>query len=267
MLREWLTYLSARCAPEAKRLGYLHEAIAIRERHARHRNAWQSHLGRCRRFILRAAEQTQGKDDCVILGSGLLLDVPLKELTAMFEEIALVDIVHLPETRRQMKRHANVRLIEADVTGLVSGLADPTAIANGGALPSPSPPKGLLPGRADLVVSLNLLSQLPLSPVTAARDAGASDEGALGRWVETIQLSHWDWLNELADTRCVITDETQTVRDLDGGVCEETRMLTLNELPDPTEQWTWDLAPFGEIDHRTRTEATVSGWIDRSTTP
>ncbi len=267
MLREWLTYLSASCAPEAKRLGYLHEAIAIRERHARQRDAWEPHLGRCRKFILRAAEQSHGKDVCVVLGSGLLLDVPLKELTAMFEEVALVDIVHLPETRRRVKRHANVRLIEADVTGLVSALAEPAEVANCGALPSPSPPKDLLPRRADLVVSLNLLSQLPLSPVSAARDAGARDENALGRWVEAIQRSHWNWLKELADTRCVITDETHTIRVLDGGVCEETRMLALSGLPVPTEQWIWDLAPFGEIDHRTRTEAAVSGWIDRSPAP
>jgi hypothetical protein len=267
MLREWLTYLRAGCAPEARQLGYLHEAIAIRERHARHRGAWAPHLSRCRKFVLRAAEQSDGKDVCVILGSGLLLDVPLEELTAMFGKVVLVDIVHLPETRRRLKRHANVKLIEADVTGLVSVLADPAEMAKGAGLPTPSPPKGLLPGGADLVVSLNLLSQLPLNLVAAARGAGGWNETAIGRWVEAIQLSHWDLLNGLADTRCVITDESHTVRDLDGGVREETRMLALKELPAPTEQWTWDLAPFGEIDRQTRTEAMVSAWIDRSRKP
>ena len=43
MLRDWITYLRTSCSKEARRLGYLHETIGIRERHARHREA-RSHI-------------------------------------------------------------------------------------------------------------------------------------------------------------------------------------------------------------------------------
>ena len=185
MIREWLTYLRTRSRPEAHQLGYVHEAIAIRERHARHRDAWEPHLRRSQEFILDAAEKCSDLDHCIVFGSGLLLDVPIEALAVKFTEVSLVDIVHLPEITRQVSQFDNVNLVESDVTGLISQCVN---LSDSKRPPSPSPPTGLFPKKADLVVSLNLLSQLPLNLVDTVTDYH------MEAWAKEIQQSHWQWL-------------------------------------------------------------------------
>lgn len=162
MLLEWLSYITTPCSKLARKLGYLHEAIAIRERHSRQKKSWQPHLDRSREFILKSAAQCRESGTVVILGSGSLLDVPLEQLASSFEQVYLVDIIHLPKVRKQIRHHPNVQLIEADLTCLGELLLDKSTDS-----PPPFPKAPVLPiqGKVDLVVSLNLLSQLPLNPV------------------------------------------------------------------------------------------------------
>jgi hypothetical protein len=261
MIRDWLTYLSTHCSREARRLGYLHEAIAIRERHARNRAAWETHLTKCREFILKAVAHCEQKDCCIVLGSGLLLDVPLDSLAREFTRVHLVDIIHLPEIRRRARLLPNVHLNETDVTGLAERLADPPAGTSTDALPSPAPPDDLVPDKADLAVSLNLLSQLPLNLVSALGDNPPISANAVVAWKREIRQSHWDWVQSLAHTRCLITDEIHLAKDLAGRTTGEDQLLELTDLPTPEENWIWQLAPLGEIDGTHSTEAQVLAWM------
>lgn len=260
MIREWLTYLRTRCAPAARSLGYLHEVIAIRGRHERNRDAWAPHLRQCREFILAAARQCEAREHCAVLGSGLLLDVPVDELAAQFRTVELVDIVHLPETRRAVRHLDNVRLVEADLTGLAEKLTDRSDLAHGHTLPAPHPPAKLFAQTPDLIVSLNLLSQLPLNPVLAARERGHASRTELHDWAREIQRSHWEWLAANGRRRVVISDRHHTTVNRDGKATGETRLNHLPDLPDPDANWPWQLAPFGEIDGATRIQATVDAW-------
>ena len=54
---------------------------------------------------------------CAILGSGLLLEVPIDALCVHYEKVFCVDLFHMPEVRRRCASLANVELIEADLTG------------------------------------------------------------------------------------------------------------------------------------------------------
>jgi hypothetical protein len=52
MLAEWWSYLTTPCSPEARRMGYLRESIAIRARHRRCRHAWAPHLAKTRQGLV-----------------------------------------------------------------------------------------------------------------------------------------------------------------------------------------------------------------------
>jgi hypothetical protein len=159
MLLDLITHLTTSCSPFVRRLGYLDEAISMRRRSRRNRTAWRPHIDNTRRFILAVAEKVQNTSKVVVLGSGLLLDVPLAELSKMFREVVLMDIVCLPEVRRQIREYGKVSFIEHDVTNIAEHLY---ANRQQGIpeLPKVVPASSEFNKDAGLVISLNILSQL-----------------------------------------------------------------------------------------------------------
>ncbi|MDP1634779.1 MAG: hypothetical protein Q8L69_08860, partial [Gallionellaceae bacterium] len=154
MLTEWLTYIAADCTPPARKLGYLRESIAIRSRYRRCKTAWQPHLENSRAALLASLQACDNFRTALVFGSGLLLDIPLGELARRFENVYLVDVVHLPEVRRAVRRHANVRCIDLDVTGLIDHMNELTPER----LDLPPPERFLDEPGIDWVASVNLLS-------------------------------------------------------------------------------------------------------------
>lgn len=234
MLREWITHRLTPAPEAVKRLGYLKEAIAIRERYRRCRQAWKAHLDRSRRFVLWAAANCPRQDRITILGSGGLLDVPLDDLAGDFAEVVLVDIVQTPAVRAWAAHYPNVEVVEADVTGLVDAIA-------GGTVPEAPPTPHIPEGDADMVVSLNLLGQLPLIPVHhVAQDKAAA-------FAEQVQRAHLRALQALPGRVCLIT-ETAREWVADGAVEETEPALGEIRLPEPEESWLWELAPAPELE-------------------
>lgn len=164
MLSELFEYLTTPCPRWARERGYLNQAIRLHTRARRCRAAWQPHVTACRQLILEAMALCSGEGAALVLGSGLLLEVPLSELAARFTEVVLVDAVHLAPVRRAMRAYPNVRLVNADLTGTAPGAPAPAALWG---------ERAFLFG-----VSANLLSQLPLL-VMAFGDQGASPPGPL----------------------------------------------------------------------------------------
>ena len=159
MLAEWLTYLLTPCPSHLRRMGYLREIIGTRSRYGRCHQAWASHLENTRKSILTAVKSVDSPETAVILGSGLLFDVPLTELSQAFANVVLVDIFHMPSVRRSAARYPNVTLIAHDLSGTVNRLSKAGPIRF---VPTPS---GNLPGAdVDLLISANVLSQLPHLP-------------------------------------------------------------------------------------------------------
>ncbi len=203
MLAELIEYCLTPCTPEARRLGYLREAVAIRARASRCRAAWRPHLERSRAFIMQAALQCHGHGTALVIGSGALLDIPLAELSGMFDRVLLADIVHPLSARWQARRFANARLVTVDVTGLAKHLvANPSDF---GAFATKTSPSFFLEERPDFTVSANILSQLPLLPLARLKQTGcAPDELALVR--SRILTGHLEWLNRLPGLVSLITD-------------------------------------------------------------
>jgi hypothetical protein len=260
VILELLEYLTTDCPADIRRLGYLKEAIAIKARHRRRCIAWGPHLARSRALVADAARDCARHRSVLILGSGLLLDIPLAALAQMFERVVLVDVVHLRQARRTAARHPNATLIAADVTGLVDGLHDRI---RGGWRGTPVPQPSLFHDdpAIDLVVSANLLAQLPIMPAAALSRAGAG-ESAIREFRRATVEAHLAYLAGFRAKVCLITEATRETVDRDGGILRIDDALHGVRLPPEDAFWSWEIAPPGEIGRRIGIRNRIVGFAD-----
>ncbi|HEY9193585.1 MAG TPA: hypothetical protein VIO81_11990, partial [Methyloversatilis sp.] len=169
-----------------------------------------------------------------ILGAGLLHDVPLDALLALFERIDLVDVAFSPTARAAARAHPNrVACVTLDVTGVLDDLKRDPALA------APEPPPGTW------VASVNILSQLPLLPCMALLAAGMPD-AEVERYGQALQQAHVALLGR-ARHACLIIEYAQTQA---AGPDE----ALLPALPEQLTRlgwsrhaaWHWPLNPAGE---------------------
>jgi hypothetical protein len=229
MIAEWLEHATTPCARPWREMGHLREIIAIAARHRRHRAAWAPHLEATRATIVEAAEGCARHDTALVAGSGLLLDVPVEALAARFSRVLLADVVHLRAARRRTRALPNVTHLDADVTGCLEAVHRTRR-------PADSAGPFLDDPRIDLVVSANVLSQIPLLPCAWL---GLPPTDAFAR---ALVEGHLTWLRGFRGRACLVTDwqrvwSTGEVEDTLAGV----------RLPEGGREWTWAVAPRGEI--------------------
>lgn len=241
----------------------------MQARHARQRAAWQPHLEQCRATCLDAAQACppERRRTALVVGAGLLLDVPLEELAQRFQQVVLLDLAFLPGVAARAKAQDNVRLLRRDITCCLDGLGD-LGYLDGWTDESPllAPPVTLGKGSPsadgtglDFVYSANLLSQLPLHALAALRrHAPHLDETVREAFAASLIRAHLDWLGDLPCPACLVADvEEQAVDEhvvaLKAGEETVTPLLygveiRSNELrgAETARTWTWDMAPGGE---------------------
>lgn len=260
MLAEALLYTRARLAGQHDRHGHLAEQVAIWARHRRLRQAWAEHLTHARALCLMAAEACTQRRTALVLGAGVLLDVPLERLSALFARVVLADMAFLPGTLRLAKRLGNVELMTADLSGCLDTLPDALALAR--RAPAPTPNLGLgLPG-LDYVHSANLLSQLPLHAVAALRKqeqaASAPDED-IEAFAASLVAAHLSALRALPCSVSLVADTCERTLADDGTPHSESDLLYGVPLPFQGQTWTWRLAPRGELNPSLHIERLVLG--------
>lgn len=259
MLFDLFTSLTTRCLPFIRHLGYIDEAIAMRNRYKRRREAWQPHLEKTRRFVLSSAKRCADRNKVIVLGPGLLLDVPLAELASLFREVVLMDVVCLPQIRKRIKAYKNVTFIEHDATNIAeplfknkqNGIHD---------LPEARPASENY-NNADLVVSLNILSQLwvvPRSYVIKPRPWVSEEQ--LDDWCTSIVEAHYASLLSLACPVCLVADYEFVKRDKDGKIFSRGSTVYDLSLADPDASWTWNIVPLGEESSFHAKELNVGAW-------
>jgi hypothetical protein len=233
MLAEILLTLATPAKTAMRRSGHLRAAVALWTRAHRAGDAWGPHEAACHAAVERVLAGRQHGKRVVVLGSGLVLDIPLQSLQAGFEEVMLVDAIHLLPVRLQALLWPRTRLLTADLT------APP-----GGALGSWLAGLG-----ADLIISANVLSQLPLS----------------GRHAEprTLIRAHLDGLRGCGAPVLLLTDTDERRMDRQGRVLERLDLLHGETLPAPETEWDWLLAPFGEVAADECLVHRVGAWIIR----
>ena len=244
-----LERLLTRCPRSVRAMGYLKEAIAIRARYRRVKNHWRSHIDRCRSVILGAMEECPSHRKAVVLGGGLLHDVPLAELAARFREVILVDIVHPIFSRWTTRKWKNVRRVTADITNTVEDLYwvsdEPEK-----PLPKSIPTLFLDDEEVDFTVSINILSQLPCMPLDYLAYQRAHPSRERDDYARDVIQAHLDYLERLPGRVVLITDVERLKIDMLRRVVERKDLLFGLKLPMAGEEWEWQLAPCPEADRK-----------------
>lgn len=253
MLLEIAHYLTTPAPRALRRLGHVRESVSLMARSRRCRKAWAPHLAASRAVVAESIADLPRARIAVVLGSGLLDDVPLRALAERFDEVRLVDAVHPWPTRLAVRRLRNVRLVHAELSGalgVIEGRADhvsdPLANLCGGA-------------EVDFVLSANLTSQLPILPIDHFESRGGKPPEGLGR---EIVSGHLKGLARLSARTCLILDTDEREIDRDGRVVERIDLLHGLALPEPDRRWDWELAPFGEAFRDRRIAHAVHAYRD-----
>jgi hypothetical protein len=267
MLAEWLKHLTTPCPPPLKAMGYLKELIAMQARHRRCHDAWAPHLRECRAVIDKATEDI-GHKKVTVLGSGLLLDFSLDMLADSFDDVVLVDIVHLPAVQKRVRAFANVRLVSVDVAGIAEATWDHVTHGRTDALPSPRADAGPY-ADSDLVISANLLTQLPLMPLGLLMDkAKGYPDDAIKTFARHIVENHLALLGALPGRACLVTETERVIyggpSNNGGGdeMIEEIDPLFGAAIPASGRKWIWNIAPRPEINPHIDLRFRMTGIVD-----
>jgi hypothetical protein len=229
------------------RLGYYDYQQGFIVRHLNQETGWNSHLEKCRNFILKAIE-IHKPQIITVLGSGWLLELPLTEMLESVRKIYLVDIIHPPEVIRQAGKLPGVELKTIDLSGgLIEEIWRKTS-----ALPFfrklksldeiiiPEYKPDFDPG---MIISLNILTQLEILPVKQLSKKSKANNEELLRFRTEIQDKHISFLKKHKSV--LISDITEIFTDKSGNVSEKKSVIT--DLPDGIykEEWTWDFDLLG----------------------
>lgn len=244
MIIEYLKYLTNPASTAAKALGQLQEIIAMEARYKRSKKQWEPHLKNSRAIIQAAASKIDQNSEIVILGSGLLLDVPIDYLSKQCSKLYLVDVVHLKKVKRLIRKYDNIILVEHDVTGLADEMLNST-VDNPLLKPKPSLP--CLTENTRLVVSANMLSQIHLAPIYYADKKFNWSEKKLETLAREIMLSHVNFLENLPCQTCLIADNKRLYKNQHQVIISAENILFDIELPKPDKTWYWEIAPQGEL--------------------
>lgn len=263
LLLDLLEYLTTPCSWRVRSMGFLTSSLQVQARFRRCRRAWEPHLAATRSAILHAADRCGERRKAVVLGAGLLHDIPLRELSASFREVILADIVFPWASRLAARRFANVRCVQADVTETIHSIAR----EQGAPLPRSQPARFLDEPALDFTVSVNLLSQLPVIPKRYLR---RGDSPEVEAWSHHLQTAHLDYLRKLPGRVALISDTGGMHRDRAGAIVARWDNLHGLELPAPDAVWEWNLAPAPEadpcLDHLVRVAA-FSDWKGQPCAP
>ena len=239
MLIEALHYLATLPFTARDKRPYIRSSVSLWARARRCAKDWQAHEDNSKAFVRTKVAGLHQRRTVVVLGSGLLRDVPIELLAKKFDTVVLVDLVHLASVRMKMmrKKYRNVRLISRDLSGY-------DALIAGGAI-EPLSFLRQVP-YLDLVISANLLSQLGLgaSRRLAAEPTGPTPDAGS----RSIIAAHLDGMRQLPAPTCLITDRAYTVLDRSGIVLETTDLLHGIEIAPAGQVWDWPVSPFGETD-------------------
>jgi hypothetical protein len=242
-LLDWLDRLLTPCPLALRKMGFLRELLNIRACHGWWRTAWEPHLERSRAVIRAASNACPQHRKAIVLGSGLLLDVPLAELAACFREVILVDLLHPFSTRRQIRRFRNAWPVNLDLTGVIEATHRIAGVA-GAELPRAAPDFFLDDPEVDLVASVNLLSQLPCLPTNYLRRLGVHSSAAIDAFARDIIRAHLVYLQKFKAVVALIADVEAITLNREGAILKRVSTVYGETLPWRGEEWIWRLIPL-----------------------
>jgi hypothetical protein len=238
MIVEALLYLATLPVTAKPHRKFVRYSVNLWSRARRCGKQWAEHEEKSQSAMLAAASGLRQKRTVVVLGSGLLRDVPIEALSKSFDTVVLVDLVHLASVRLwlRLKGYSNVRLIQRDLSGYdqlrETGSAEPLGFLRG--VPY-----------LDLVISANLLSQIGRG-VKRRRFEAEQDRAMPKGTVRRLVAAHMQGLRNLPCATCLVTDISYAVIDRNGKTHETADLLQDVAPPAAKASWTWPVAPLSE---------------------
>lgn len=252
MLAEAVLYALTRASAPGTDAVALNDSVGLWSRRGRCRAAWAGHEARSRAAILAAAAPLAVRRTAVVLGSGLLADVPIEELARSFQKVVLVDLCHLAcvRLRALFRGWRNVEFRRLDLSGY-DRLVEQSRIkmATGQSeLGAGLDALGFLRRvpDLDLVVSANLLSQLAVGAGRRLQSADGHAAIMPEDTVAEIVAAHLDGLAAVHCKTCLVSDISYVRRRRDGLVMGRVDLLYGIRPPEAFDSWEWTVAPFGE---------------------
>ncbi|SFB08578.1 hypothetical protein SAMN03159496_01759 [Rhizobium sp. NFR07] len=237
MILEAIQYAATQAVTPSEFRPFVHSSVNLWSRANRCTKAWAPHEANCKAFIGETIAGMRQRRTAVVLGSGLLRDVPILDLARAFDTVVLVDLVHLASVRAwiKAKRFTNIRLISRDLSGFTDTLA--------GRMPEPLSFLRQVP-YLDLVVSANILSQIGVGTRRQLAQSRHDDADAI---VSSLIKAHLDGLSALPCRTALLTDVSYKVTDRGGAVLEDADLLCGVPAPIAKRSWFWTVAPYGEL--------------------
>jgi len=224
-----------------KEMGYLRESVSIMSRYSRCKRDWCNHLRKSRATIKNAIRQAPANGKVIIFGAGLGYDLPLTQLTSHFSQVLLVDLVHTLPIKAKALFNRNIELVVRDVTESLTNIYE--------GRDEIYDPRGFLEDKkVGLVISLNLLSQLPSLPVRFLDQHYGISENDADRISQRIIQAHIAYLQKFDTNVCLVTDIERQVNGPDGEQIAKFSALNDVQIPWNGNTWLWDIAPLGEED-------------------
>jgi hypothetical protein len=193
-----------------RKMGYFRDQRGILRRYRREKQNWDTHLEKTRNFAIRSAEK-RNKGSAIILGSGWLLDVPVEELSHLFEKITLMDIRHPRAVRKDIRKYGNMELVAGDISGFSHSVYQYVKkYRNRRDRPPIStikPSENLNLNSYDFVFSCNILNQLDILLIDFLSESFDLKEQEIVDFRKKIQQYH---INLLPGNRsCLVADDEE----------------------------------------------------------
>ena len=133
-----------------------------------------------------------------ILGSGWLLDIPLDKILPMVSHAYLVDINHPKPIRHRWENNPKVTFVETDITGGAASIFFDILKGKTSEEDALEAAKSLHPGwdipKSDLIISVNILSQLAHIPAETLKEHRKISPDKATTLISTFQQQHLEWL-------------------------------------------------------------------------
>lgn len=220
-------------------MGYFDDQEGIMRRYIREADQWKQHLENTKAAILMAASSKK-KRKLAILGSGWLLDVPIDELSAMFEQVWLFDIKHPAQVTRKIKQYANVQMTETDISGFAVDIFNMVAKESKPQffMDTVKPMFDFDLNDFDFVVSCNVLNQLDILLLDYIKSSIKISLNMETQLRKLIQQTH---INLLPKSRsCLVSDIEELAVDKDNKIIQRKALVHI-ELSDKNieKEWIW----------------------------
>lgn len=249
MITEMIHFAASYSATPKDFRQHLKGAVSLWSRGKRCRKYWTDHEESSKRFIASEVAKLSSRRTCVVLGSGLLRDVPIELLAKTFDTVVLIDIAHLKAARMtvaRLKQSRNVKFIHRDIAEIDRYMAGEPFELMAFLRDVPF---------LDLVISANMLSQIGLAAEERLEEAGRSTE--IETLVPQIIRGHLDRLSSLPCKTLLLTDISFVAINEKGEFIADHDLMFGVETPKPTAMWIWQVAPMGEISSDYSTNHTV----------